>query len=120
MAIIVWNRRFQPAALVLGFAAWVVGVTWMFDDRFEGFAKWAAIVYAITVGVIMVTGWIRNSQRILGYGYLSSTGLWAFISWAAIVSSLSPTSILLSALWAVLAAGSYLLEVLDGDGRWLP
>jgi hypothetical protein len=120
VAIILWNRRFQPAALVLGFAALVIAVTWATDHRFDGFARWAAVVFAAAVGTVMVAGWIKNSQRVLGWGYLLSAGLWTFIAWAAVVSGLSPTSMLLSLLWAVLAGGSYLLEVRDGDGRWLP
>jgi hypothetical protein len=120
VSIIIFQRRFQPAALALSLAAWIVAATWAIDGRFSGFAQVATVAFATAVGIVMVAGWIKNSQRVLGWGYLLSSGLWGFVAWIAAVNLLPWTSVLLAVAWAVLATGSYLLEVLDGDGRWLP
>jgi hypothetical protein len=120
MSIIVWNRRFQPAALALSFVTFSLALSWLLSDRFAGFAQVATIVFAFATGTLLIAAWFANSQRLLGYGYLISAGLWVFTAWAALVSSLTLTSILIALGWAILAGGSYLLEVIDGDGRWLP
>lgn len=120
MSITIWRRRFQPAALASTFATFVVAVTWATQPTFIGPARWAAVVFAVAVGVLMTVSWATNSERLLVYGYLLSSGLWGFITWVGIVGGLTLTSVGVSIALTILAAGSYLLEVVDGDGRWLP
>ena len=120
MPLTIWYRRFQPAALALACAAFALGGTWLISERFEGFAHWMTVVWALGVGGLLAGAWLAHSKAAMDWGYLASTGLWIFVAWAALVSGLSWTSILLALAWAVLAGGSYLLEVRDGDGRWLP
>lgn len=120
MAIIIFQRRFQPAALVLALSSFILASTWILESRLDESFRWFAAAYAAAVGLLMLAAWIKNSQRALGYGYLASTGLWVFVSWVGWTGGLGYTSTLLALMWALLGAGSYLLEVRDGDGRWLP
>lgn len=117
MSLLIWSRRFQPAALALGLACVVLGVTWLNGERFEG--NWdhaAAIIAGIVAGTLLV-GWYQSNACVMRVGLLASTGLWLFAAWAAWIGGANATSVWLAVAWAVLAAGSYYLETHDPDLR---
>lgn len=117
MSLLVWNRRFQPAALALGIAAVVLGVTWLDGERFSGHWDHAAAAGAGVVAGTLLVGWFQTNVRVMRAGLLMSTGLWLFAAWVAWIGGANATSVFLALAWAVLAAGSYYLETHDPDLR---
>jgi hypothetical protein len=75
--------------------------------------------FALAIAIILFIGWWNNNQVLAEYGLLLSASMWifracliAFLNWGGI----SQEGLYLSFAWAIVAAGSYLLEKADPKG----
>jgi len=107
---LLFGREAHPVALALTLAALSVALGWLIRPTST---VWQIVAagYGAAVAVILTAAWLVDRREWTRAAMLASIGLWcyAFVVAAWVVAS--PTSAMLAGAWAVLAFGSYRLEV---------
>ena len=88
-------------AVVAGFALAPVADVW----------RIASVGYSLAVAALLTVAWLLDRRDWTRAAMLASVGLWTYLATVAVLVIGSPTSALLAGAWAVLAYGSYYLEV---------
>jgi len=73
---------------------------------------------AVAIALLFVIAWVHTSQRLAETAMLLSCFLWTTRFWLIIFVAGNPIrseGLWLSACWAIVAAGSYLLERIDSN-----
>jgi hypothetical protein len=116
-----WNvlgRPVKPVAFGLMVSMLAV-CYWTASGRGElGPTAWAYVVAAaaLAAAAALLVGWQRPSQRLAEYGLAGAFAVWVFRATAVGLSDTVPfngESLILSLSVALIAAGSYTLEVAD-------
>jgi hypothetical protein len=114
----VLGRPVKPVAAGLMLSMLAVAY-WTASGRGElGPTAWAYVVavVALAAAAALLVGWQRPSQRLAEYGLAAAFAVWVFRAVAVGLSGTVPfsgESLMLSLSVAVIAAGSYALEVAD-------
>jgi len=104
------GREAHPVALALTLAALSVVLGFIISPV-PSVWRIASVGYALAVAVLLTVAWVLDRRDWTRAAMLLSIGLWTYLATVAVLVIASPTSALLAGAWAVLAYGSYYLEV---------
>jgi len=104
------GREAHPVALALTLAALSVVLGFIISPV-PNVWRIASVGYALAVAVLLTVAWLLDRRDWTRAAMLLSIGLWTYLATVAVLVIASSTSALLAAAWAVLAYGSYYLEV---------
>ena len=104
------GREAHPVALALTLAALAVVAGWALTPV-SSVWRVASVGYATAVAVVLTAAWVLDRREWTRAAMLASIGLWTYLAAVAVLVIGSTTSAMLAGAWAVLAYGSYYLEV---------
>jgi len=109
-----FGREAHPVALALTLAALAVVLGFVISPV-PNVWRIGSVGYALAVAVILTAAWLLDRREWTRAAMLASIGLWTYLATVAVLVIGSSTSALLAAAWAVLAFGSYQMEVWGRD-----
>lgn len=112
-----FGRPIKPVALAIALGMLIVSVTAFTNTGvLDGnpIADWLTLP-SLAVASVLTLGWWRRSQRLAEYGLIGAFAIWVLRMCLAFTLIEDPVreGALLSACWAIVAGGSYLLEKAD-------
>lgn len=115
-----WGRPIKPVALAI--AGSLLTVAWwnlVDSDVFTGAQSGDIVGGAALVGAAaLLAAWAFRNQRMAEWGLLIASGVWIARSFAVYFTvGAGQIGVALSVWWALVCAGSYLLESMDPDGH---